>query len=66
MKEFRVKFKSISENEMIINANNKADALNKVKDLFFLTRLKDLDMKNLTKHYYVVELDTKEVIRKQK
>lgn len=62
-KEFNIKFKKVSENEIVISAKNRKEALEKAKELFN-SDLKDIDITNLTKYYYVIEVNNKEMLVK--
>ena len=57
-KEYNIKFKKVSENEMIVSAKNKKDAMNIARELFN-SDLKDIDVNNITKYYYVIEINNK-------
>lgn len=65
MKEFNIKFKSVSENEISVSAKNRKEALEKAKELFN-SDLKDADITNITKYYYVIEINNKEMLVKRK
>jgi len=65
MKEFSVKFKSVSENEISVSANNRNEAMEKAKELFN-TDLKDIDINTITKYYYIIEINNKEMLVKRK
>lgn len=60
-KEFNVKFKTVSENEIIVSAKNKHEALNKAKELFD-SDLKDINIHTITKYYYVIEINNSEML----
>lgn len=62
-KEYNIKFKKVSENEMIVSAKNKKDAMNIARELFN-SDLKDIDVNNITKYYYVIEINNKEMLVK--
>lgn len=62
-KEYNIKFKKVSENEIVVSAKNKKDAMNKVRELFN-SDLKDIDINNITKYYYVIEINNKEMLVK--
>lgn len=62
-KEFNIKFKKVSENEMTINAKSKKEAFNKARELFS-SDLKDIDINNITKYYYIIEINNKEMLVK--
>lgn len=65
MKEFNVKFKTVSENEIQVEAKNRHEALEKAKELFD-TDLKDIEINNITKYYYVIEVNNMEMLVKRK
>ena len=60
-KEFNVKFKTVSENEITVYAKNRKEALDKAKELFN-SELKDIDIHNITKYYYVLEINNKDML----
>lgn len=62
-KEYNIKFKKVSENEIVVSAENKKDAMNKARELFN-SDLKDIDINNITKYYYVIEINNKEMLVK--
>lgn len=62
-KEYNIKFKKVSENEIVVSAKNKKDAMNKSRELFN-SDLKDIDINNITKYYYVIEINNKEMLVK--
>lgn len=62
-KEYNIKFKKVSENEIGVSAKNKKDAMNKARELFN-SDLKDIDINNITKYYYVIEINNKEMLVK--
>lgn len=62
-KEYNIKFKKVSENEIVISSKNKKDAMNKARELFN-SDLKDIDINNITKYYYVIEINNKEMLVK--
>lgn len=62
-KEYNIKFKKVSENEIAVSAKNKKDAMNKARELFN-SDLKDIDINNITKYYYVIEINNKEMLVK--
>lgn len=62
-KEYNIKFKKVSENEIVVSAKNKKDAMNKARKLFN-SDLKDIDINNITKYYYVIEINNKEMLVK--
>lgn len=62
-KEYNIKFKKVSENEIVVSAKNKKDAMNKTRELFN-SDLKDIDINNITKYYYVIEINNKEMLVK--
>lgn len=64
-KEYNVKFKSVSENEISITAKNRAEALKKAK-MLFNTDLKDISISTITKYYYVIEINNMEKLVKIK
>ena len=66
MKKYDVKFQVISENIITIPASSKKEALEKAKDLLNNSNIKDLDIKNITKHYVVLEFDKKPFLIKRK
>lgn len=65
MKKFNVKFKDVRENEIEVTAENRNDALEKAKELF-RSDLKDKEITPLTRYYYVVEINNKEMLVKKK
>lgn len=62
-KEYNIKFKKVSENEIVVSGKNKKDAMNKARELFN-SDLKDIDINNITKYYYVIEINNKEMLVK--
>lgn len=60
-KEFNVKFKTVSENEIVVYAKNRKEALDKAKELFN-SELKDTDIHNITKYYYILEINNKDML----
>lgn len=62
-KEYNIKFKKVSENEIVVSAKNKKDTMNKARELFN-SDLKDIDINNITKYYYVIEINNKEMLVK--
>ena len=62
-KEYNIKFKKVSENEIVVSAKNKKDDMNKARELFN-SDLKDIDINNITKYYYVIEINNKEMLVK--
>ena len=48
-KENNIKFKKVSENEIVVSAKNKKDAMNKARELFN-SDLKDIDINNISYH----------------
>lgn len=63
MKEFNIKFKKVSENEMIVNAKNRKEAFEKAKELFN-TDLQDINITNITKYYHIIEINDKKMLIK--
>ena len=59
-KEYNIKFKKVSENEIVVSAKNKKEAMEKARELFN-SDLKDIDINNITKYYYVIEINNKEI-----
>jgi len=47
-KEYNIKFKNVSENEIVVSAKNKKEAMEKARELF-TSDLKDIDINNITK-----------------
>lgn len=62
-KNINIEFKKVSENEIVVSAKNKKDAMNKARGLFN-SDLKDIDINNITKYYYVIEINNKEMLVK--
>ena len=62
-KEYDIKFKVISENIITIKSKSKKEALEKAQELLN-TDFRKLDIRNYTKHYYLLELDNKNFIKK--
>lgn len=62
-KEYNIKFKKVSENEIVVSAKNKKEAMEKARVLFN-SDLKDIDINNITKYYYVIEINNKEMLVK--
>ena len=62
-KEYDVKFKVVTENVITIKSKSKKEAMEKAQELLN-TDFKKLDIKNYTKHYYLVILDNKNFLRK--
>ena len=62
-KEYNIKFKKVSENEIVVSAKNKKDAMNIARELFN-SDLKDINVNNITKYYYVIEINNKEMLVK--
>lgn len=62
-KEYNIKFKKVSENEIVVSAKNKKEAMSKAMELFN-SDLKDIDINNITKYYYVIEINNKEMLVK--
>ena len=60
-KEFNVKFKTVSENEMTVYEKNRKEALDKAKELFN-SELKNTDIHSITKYYYVLEINNKDML----
>ena len=57
MKKYNIKFKTIKENTITIPARNKKEAIETAKDLLKNTIIKDVEIKNITKHYVVLEFE---------
>ena len=51
-KEYNIKFKKVSENEIVVSAKNKKDAMNKARELFN-SDLKDIDINNISDHLHL-------------
>ena len=66
MKKYDVAIKTIRENKISVLATCKADAISKVEELLACSSLKDLDMKNYTKHYIELDAIKIPVFRKKK
>ena len=62
-KEYNIKFKKVSENEIVVSAKTKKAAMEKARELFN-SDLKDIDINNITKYYYVIEINNKEMLVK--
>ena len=62
-KEYDVKFKVVTENVITIKSKSKKEAMEKAQELLN-TDFKKLDIKNYTKHYYLVVLDDKNFLKK--
>ena len=62
-KEYNIKFKKVSENEIVVSVKNKKEAMSKARELFN-SDLKDIDINNITKYYYVIEINNKEMLVK--
>ena len=58
MKERKVKFRKVFENELIIKGKDKKDILNKAIDVFINSNFKDIETNN-TIEYYEIKLDKK-------
>ena len=58
-----IKFKKVSENGIVVSAKNKKEAMEKARELFN-SDLKDIDINNITKYYYVIEINNKEMLVK--
>ena len=65
MEKYDIKFKTVSENIITISAENKQEAFEKAKELFN-SSFKDTEIRNITKYYYVVDLDDDTVIVQEK
>ena len=63
-KEYDVKFKVITENVITIKSKSKKEAMEKAQELLN-TDFRKIDIKNCTKHYYLVVLDNKHFIKKE-
>lgn len=58
MKEIKVKFKKVFENELVIKGKDKKDILNKALDVFINSNFKDIRTNN-TIEYYEINVDKK-------
>lgn len=58
MKEIKVKFKKVFENELVIKGKDKKDILNKALDVFINSNFKDIKTNN-TIEYYEIKIDKK-------
>jgi len=58
MKERKVKFRKVFENELIIKGKDKKDILNKAIDVFINSNFKDIETNN-TIEYYEIKIDKK-------
>ena len=58
MKEIKVKFKKVFENELVIKGKDKNDILNKALDVFINSNFKDIKTNN-TIEYYEINVDKK-------
>jgi len=64
MKKYNVKIKTVCENSITINANNQNEAIDKAKFLFENSQLKNMNIENVTKNYYIVYLNDKKIFRR--
>ena len=58
MKEIKVKFRKVFENELIIKGKDKKDIFNKALDVFINSNFKDIKTNN-TIEYYEINVDKK-------
>lgn len=65
MEKYDIKFQTVSENIITIAAESKKEAFEKAKELFNST-FKDTEIRNITKYYYVVDLNDDTVIVQEK
>jgi len=65
MEKYDIKFKTVSKNIITISAENKQEAFEKAKELFN-SSFKNAEIRNITKYYYVVDLDDDTVIVQEK
>lgn len=64
MKNYKVKFKKVMENEITISAKDRQELSNKIIELYKESNFKDKNISNQTKHYYLIEVDN-EIIHKE-
>ena len=64
MENFNVKFKKVMENEITISAENREDLFRKIFELYEESSLKDEQIPNQTKNYYLIEVDN-EILHKE-
>lgn len=64
MENFNVKFKKVMENEITISAENREELFSKIFELYEESSLKDEQIPNQTKNYYLIEVDN-EILHKE-
>ncbi len=64
MKKFEVKIQKVQENSIMIEARNKKEALKKAFDLVNQAAIQNIRLKNITKHYVVVDLGSENILNK--
>ena len=64
MENFNVKFKKVMENEITISAENREELYSKIFELYEESSLKDEQIPNQTKNYYLIEVNN-EVLHKE-
>lgn len=66
MKKYNVKIRSIKENEITVLATCKNEAISKVEELLVCSNLLNIDIKEQTKYYVVLDADRIPVFSKKK
>ncbi len=64
MENFNVKFKKVMENEITISAENREELFSKIFELYEESSLKDEQIPNQTKNYYLIEVNN-EILHKE-
>ena len=59
MKEYNVKIKVVKENDISILAKNRKEAFEKAIDLLQNTCLDEAEIKDVTKHYCLLDINNK-------
>ncbi len=66
MKKYDVKIRTVKENIITVQASSEKEAISKIQELALCSNLVDVDIRGITKHYFVVDVVKKSLFKRKK
>lgn len=66
MKKYDVRIRTVKENVITVQASSEKEAISKVEELAFSSSLIDIDIRGVTKHYFVIDTIKKSLFKRKK
>lgn len=66
MKKYDVKVRTVKENIISVQASSEKEAISKVEELAFCSSLLDIDIRGITKHYFIIDVVKKSLFKRRK